>query len=324
MNAPAPRPSLATPARKTFIRATEVWTPDDDGALRLASGVYGALTEFAEASNQESFAIGEGLPGKAWRERRPIVLKKFDGSYFKRTEAAHAAGLDAAIALPVFAGDALKGVVVFLFGGDEQDIGAVEVWSADETNEVLSLSDGYFGAARHFEWISRHTQFPAGQGLPGAALKTGGAVLFRDLGAGYRFIRAESAADAGMTAGLGLPAPAPAGKAHVATLLSARGTPIARRFEIWSVAPDGEVGFLDGVEDGGDATFPDAAAPTLQVGDGVIGAVAATGVPVASDRLTPANAGPAERAAAEAGNRSIIALPIHRDGRLTQVVAWYF
>ena len=43
------------------------------------------LAAFEEASRQTRFAKGEGLPGKAWAEARPVVLKAFDGSYFKRT-----------------------------------------------------------------------------------------------------------------------------------------------------------------------------------------------------------------------------------------------
>ncbi len=317
--------SPAAPARpETFIRVTEVWTPDADGVLRLSSGVYGALHDFAAVSGKESFEIGEGLPGKAWAERRPVVLKGFAGSYFKRTDAAHAAGLTAAVALHVFADETLKGVVVFLFGDDEAHIGAVEVWSAPSRLGALSLEDGYFGAARHFEWISRHTQFPSGQGLPGSALKTGGAVLFRDLGAGYRFIRAESAADAGLTTGLGLPAPSTNADHYVVTLLSARGTPIARRFEIWSAAPDGTLTFLDGLDAAGETAFQPGEAPTFAPGAGAIGQVAETGVPLAADGLEPATAGPGEAGAVRAGLTAIVALPIHRDGRLAQVAAWYF
>ena len=100
---------------KTFIEVTEVWVPDGD-RLKLAEGNYGGLEEFAAASRRESFAKGEGLPGKAWAEERPVVLKGFDGSYFKRTEAAKEAGLTSAVAVPVFAGADLKAVLVVLCG----------------------------------------------------------------------------------------------------------------------------------------------------------------------------------------------------------------
>ena len=75
------------PVTRTFIEVSEVWVPRN-GVLVHAQGNYGDLEAFAAASGRESFAHGEGLPGKAWAEGRPVVLKTFDGSYFKRAEAA--------------------------------------------------------------------------------------------------------------------------------------------------------------------------------------------------------------------------------------------
>ena len=54
------------------------------------------------------------------------------------------------------------------------------------------------------------------------------------------------------TTGLGLPIPVPGGETYVLTLLSARGTPIARRFEIWDarvakVGKDGGAVLIDGI-----------------------------------------------------------------------------
>lgn len=221
--------ALDTPT-KTFVEVSEVWIPEGD-RLVLGGGNYGALGAFEEASRRASFGLGEGLPGKAWSDEKPVVLKAFDGSYFKRTEAAKEAGLTSAVAIPVFAGSKLKAVLVVLCSDSEERIGAIEVWA--EKNGLLHLDDGYYGAAKHFEWVSQHTQFPKGQGLPGGVWSSETPILMRDLGSGYRFIRAESAGKAGLTTGLGLPIPAPSGQTHVLTLLTALGTPIARRFEIW-------------------------------------------------------------------------------------------
>lgn len=294
------------PVRRTFMRVTEVWTPDATGErLTLASGLYGELDGFAAVSGTESFAFGEGLPGKAWAERRPVVLKGFRGSYFKRTEAAEAAGLTAGIALPIFAGEVLKGVVAFFFGDDAAHVGAVEVWGSDgRPGSVMALEDGYFGSAEHFAWISGHTRFPHGMGLPGTVLATRRAALFRDLGASYRFLRSESAAEAGITAGLGLPVPVPGADApvRVVTLLSALGTPIARRFEIWNRSEDGTIALGDAI---GEA---DAAARTQ--GSGPLARVAATGVPLAQPL--------------QEGAGSVVALPIHANGAVVQIAAWYF
>ena len=200
--------SLAERTR-TFIEISEIWVPEGDRLVQ-AGGNYGGYGDFADASGHESFAKGEGLPGKAWAEARPVVLKEFDGSYFKRTEAAKEAGLTSAVAVPVFANETLKAVLVLLCSDDDVRTGAIEVWS--EKDGLLMLEDGYYGAARHFEWVSQHTHFPRGQGLPGGVWAANTPMLMRDLGSGYKFIRADSAGRAGLTTGLGLPIPVPGGQ----------------------------------------------------------------------------------------------------------------
>lgn len=303
---------------KTFIEVTEIWTPDGD-TLVHAGGDYSGLAAFEEASRRESFAKGEGLPGKAWAEGRPVVLKGFDGSYFKRTEAAHEAGLTSAVAIPVFDGEALKSVLVVLCGDDDNRTGAIEVWH--EKDDVLMLDDGYYGAAKHFEWVSQHTHFPKGQGLPGGVWSSETPMLFRDLGSGYRFIRSDSAGKAGLTTGLGLPIPVPGGITYVLTLLSARGTPIARRFEIWD-ARTAKVGrandavLIDGVcqREGPLWTDDTQQAPRrVAAWQGNIGKVLGTGLPLVE----------AGAPGLSAGYASMVALPIYQDGEIAYVVAWY-
>ena len=296
---------------KTFVEVAEIWMPEGD-RLVLSSGVYGAHDRFAEASRAESFAKGEGLPGKAWAEGRPVVLKAFDGSYFKRTEAAKEAGLTCAVAVPVFADRELKAVLVVLCADDAERTGAIEVWS--ETDGILTLAEGYYGAARHFEWVSQHTQFPKGQGLPGGVWAAQTPILMRDLGSGYRFVRSDSAGQAGLTTGLGVPIPVPGGTTFVLTLLSAKGTPIARRFEIWDARAAQTAKLTDGIcERDGPLWDPENAGreKTTGVWEGPVGRALGSGVPVA------------ETGAAAQGYAMMVALPIHRGGALSHIVAWY-
>ncbi|SFE22529.1 GAF domain-containing protein [Roseivivax sediminis] len=303
---------------KTFVEVSEVWVPEGD-TLRLSGGDYGPMRAFEEASRRTSFARGEGLPGRAWAEGKPIVLKGFDGSYFKRTEAAKAAGLTSAVAIPVFAGKSLKAVLVTLCADDDTCTGAIEVWT--EAEGLLMLDDGYYGAAKHFEWVSQHTHFPKGQGLPGGVWASGTPTLMRDLGSGYRFIRADSAGKAGLTTGLGLPVPRPGGETCVLTLLSARGTPIARRFEIWDaraakVGSRGGAVLIDGLcEREGPLWTDDTQEEPRRVAawQGAIGRVLGSGVPLAE---------PATQAAGH-GYASLVALPIFRGDEMAFVVAWY-
>ncbi|MCA8882675.1 MAG: GAF domain-containing protein [Rhodobacteraceae bacterium] len=305
---------LDTPTR-TFIEATEVWVPEGD-RLVLGSGSYGTLDDFAAASGRETFAKGEGLPGKAWAEGRPVVLKEFDGSYFKRTEVAKAAGLTSAVAIPVFSGDTLKAVLVVLCADDQTRTGAIEIW--EEKDGLLMLDDGYYGAAKHFEWVSQHTHFPRGQGLPGGVWSANTPILMRDLGSGYRFIRAESAGKAGLTTGLGLPVPVPGNKTYVLTLLSARGTPIARRFEIWDaraakVGQANEAVLVDGICAREGPLWSEDKERRIAVWQGPIGKVLGTDLPVLESGAP----------AVAAGYASMVALPIHRGGELAHIVAWY-
>lgn len=304
----------------TFIQVTEVWVPED-GVLKLADGSYGDLAAFEDASRRASFAKGEGLPGKSWEEARPVVLKSFDGSYFKRIEAAAEAGLTTAVAMPIFDEEELKAVLVLLCGDDENRTGAIEVWS--EKDDLLMLDDGYYGTLKHFEWVSQHTNFPRGQGLPGGVWSSGHPMLMRDLGSGYRFVRADSAGKAGLTTGLGMPVPVPGGegsKTYILTLLSARGTPIARRFELWdarrSRAGADAALLVDGICAREGALWdPDNAGNERRVvaWSGVIGRVIATGIPV----VLSGQPGVA------AGYDTMVAMPIHADGEIAHIVAWY-
>ena len=292
----------------TFVQVTEIWVPEGN-RLVLSSGVYGMLEDFANTSAEQSFAYGEGLPGKAWAEGRPVVLKAFEGSYFKRTEAAIAAGLTAAVAIPVFDDEDLKAVLVVLCGDDEKRTGAIEIWQEHEG--LLTLADGYYGAAKHFEWVSQHTSFPKGQGLPGGVWASNTPMLMRDLGSGYRFIRAESAGQAGLTTGLGLPVPQPNGETVVLALLSAKGTPIARRFEIWD-ARAAEALLVDGLcEREGPLWGSDR---RITAWKGPLGQALATGVPVVAS-------GGANIAQ---GYGSLVALPIIHEGKVVHIVAWYY
>ncbi len=176
---------------QTFIRVTEIWLPNRDRSrLEFGDGLYGPLGDFRAVSERTSFAYDEGLPGKAWAARHPIILKDLQTSYFRRGEAAKEAGLTSAVALPVMAGDILLAVVVFLCGDDAEHVGAIELWRNDAAvNAEVGLVDGYYGTADAFGWLSRNTKFPRGSGLPGLAWQQGLPVVLHDLGRAHSFLR---------------------------------------------------------------------------------------------------------------------------------------
>ena len=312
---------------KTLIRATEVWLPSDDGLmLEFGSGLFASAT-LAGISRHMCFGRAEGLPGRAWDEGRPILLKQFEGTNFRRTAAAHAAGLGCAVAVPSFAGERLTSVLVFFCSDDAAERGAVELWRNNpRVTTDMTLVDGRYGAqAGGLEALSRETFLPRGTGLPGLAWQRGSAVFMPDLGAAHRFLRGDTAAGAGLDRGLAIPCPTRSNEHHVLTFLAPAETPIALRVETWS--PDASrtalqrtFGFCEAEGTLGPASG------AVALGEGAAGCVAnafRTGVP----SLTPqaaAEPGPIGASAGGCSADSLVAVPIVSEGEVVEVLALYF
>jgi hypothetical protein len=304
---------------KTFIKVTEIWIPAKDRArLEFCAGLYGDLNEFRAASEKESFAYDEGLPGKAWASGHPVVLTEFDNSYFKRTKPAKKAGLTCGIAIPVFSGEFLMAVVVFLCGDDQHHAGAIEVWSnGSGENSELAVVDGYYGTLVDFERLSRSVKFAKGIGLPGLVWEKSVPVLIEDLGLFSAFIRSADARKAGITTALGIPVAVTANRVYIMTFLSAKATPIAKRIQIW--APDESGKRL--VCQAGYSRQNDELAEMFETipvrkGEGILGRVWLTGIPAIRTN--------SKNAVAEKGLNSMLAMPVIDGGRLKAVVTFLF
>lgn len=312
---------------KSYLRAVEVWRPaDQGGALVFDEGLYGEeLSGFREASVGMRFGPGEGLPGQAWTKRHPIVLKDFRNSYFKRTEAAEAAGLTCGIALPIFVGAELRSVVVFFCGDDEDHVGVIELWKHDPTlSPGIKFVDGHFGIAETFEWNAKHITFMPGTGLPGIVWLRERPQLLTDLGNAFRFIRAGDARRVGLNQGLGIPCPGDEPNVWVMLFLSALGTPIAQRQEVWAVEEGGtKLAFRSGSCARNASLADELEGATIEAGDGTIGQALVAGAAKIGTSLA-AETGPAARSAVEAGLSSVIALPIHDGVSTSSVVCLYF
>ena len=273
------------------------------------------------ASRSMCFGRGEGLPGRAWEEGRPIVLTELDPSIFRRTEQARAEGLTCGIALPVFAGDVLKAVFVMFCGDDAEHAGAIELWRNDPAeSREMTLDDGYYGTtADAFEFMSRRTSFHKGVGLPGMAWEAGAPVFLPDLGQSGRFLRADGAIKVGINRGFAFPVANHGNENYVLAFLSALATPLVRRLEVWTPAgSDGALYLSEGFceTQGLLQASTDAA---ITPGQGVVGRAFATAVPMVTERAAD-EPGPV----ATTGWTSVAALPVLRQGRVTAVVAWYF
>jgi len=325
---------LSTQERRvtqTFIRIVEVWQPSDDGTLlELAGGLYGAAPAFGAASRGLCFGRAEGLPGHAWDEGRPILLERFEQSIFRRTAAAQAAGLGCALALPVFVDDRLTGVVVLLCGEASTHQGAVELWHNDpRVSGDLALDGGYFGRdGKALEALSRDAWLPRGSGLPGQAWQRDAVVYMDKLDNSTRFLRAQTAAAAGIVRALALPCSGRGSDSWVLSLLSSHSTPIARRVESWLplADADGEGRVLSRAfghcEQAGTLAADSARLP-LGAAGGVIGRAGVeglAGVATAVQALPPALAAEMD----SAGLGGLLALPVISEGQVSEVLALYF
>lgn len=251
----------------------------DKSRLEFGGGLYGDLKHFEDVSRKVTFGFDEGLPGKAWASRHPIVFKDLTKSHFLRTDAAAAAGLTCGIALPIFAGYAVKAVLVMLCSANEENTGAIEVWTnAPGQSSQLTLADGYFGCADGFEAVAQAMTFGKGEGLPGLVWDQGIPVLMENLKRRSQFVRWKEARKLGLSRGLGLPCSYEPARTWVTTLLSAQETPIARRFEIW-LPVKGGLNFHAGSCDANRTYALDYQARWIAEGEGFIGKTLQTGVP---------------------------------------------
>lgn len=228
----------------TFIRVAEVWVPGEDGSLlELAGGIFDQAPAFGAITRKLCFGRAEGLPGHAWDEGHPLLLGQLQGSYFQRTAAARAAGLECAVALPIFLGGKLTSVVVLLCGEPAEHVGAIELWHNDpRVTTDLKLVDAYFGTTTQaVEEYSRDGSLSRGAGAPGLAWQREAAVFIENVADSPQFLRAQVAAPAGIVRALALPCSTPRNDTWVLSLLSSGDKPMARRVESWLPDEDGKL-----------------------------------------------------------------------------------
>lgn len=107
-------------------QAGEAWVPRD-GRLRCSRAWYAGgegLEALRQAAKGMSFGPGQGVPGRAWSAHRSISVPDImqDPDVVRRREAA-AAGLHAALAIPVTAGEEIVAVLTFFtrsFGSQDE------------------------------------------------------------------------------------------------------------------------------------------------------------------------------------------------------------
>jgi hypothetical protein len=308
---------------QTFIKVIEIWTPSADRRqLQLAEHLCVDKLNFSRNSQIKVINYNEGLPGKAWSRAYPQIITDLKDSYFLRKLDAIEANLTAGIAFPIFSGEFLLAVVVFLCGDREYDAGAIELWGNDqEETEKLQLVDGYYGSLNVLEHFSRRMSFVKGEGLPGTVWDYNLPIVIDEPANSPIFLRRGSAENDGISMAFGLPY----NYQHnnlVLTFLSSMDTPIAKRFEIWVPDRNHTHLFFHGgkCELGQDlkACYQD---KKIQRGENLLGQVWLSGSPQISYDLQ--NNGLIDTDYAEKLDCSIM-LPMIDDGLLRSIVVLYF
>lgn len=311
---------------KSFIRAAEIWLPAQDHTLlEFGAGLFGDALSFGALSRRMCFGRAEGLPGEAWEQGHPVLLKQFDESNFRRTGAARMAGLTCAVALPFFHAGELSAVVTLLGGDDQASHGAMELWRNDpRISSDITLMDGYYGGLPPaFEQLSRDAYLPRGMGLPGMAWQRDEAVMLGQADASTSFLRGEAASDAGICRAMALPCHSSTNASYVLMLLSGTATPVARRMERWVHDKNTAQLVLAGghCEVQGDLGNV-VTALSLSDADAPIRQLVSEGVPTLTDAAQQLT-GPWGQAAAKAGVQGCLCLPVLVEDKVTEFVALY-
>jgi putative methionine-R-sulfoxide reductase with GAF domain len=295
----------------------------DGKTLELVSGLYDDMPYFEAVSRGMTLGLDEGLPGKAWAQRHPVILKNLSNSYFRRGDAAFAESLSCAIALPIFRNDELTAVLVQFFGDNRYQRGAVEVWHAPAGAAELALADGYFGRADGLARDSRQIRFACGEGIPGSVWQSGMPLIVADVPGDDVFLRRDAAERMLLHRAVGIPCSASDAGHWVMTFLSVRNAPLARRFEVW--VPDASLRkftLAAGYCEIAGALQELHATTDVPIDSGLLAKVRSSGVPVIGKDLSKLDDAVA-RAASAAGLVSLIAMPIFTRGDCTAIVAWY-
>ncbi|QDV40478.1 Aerobic respiration control sensor protein ArcB [Stieleria neptunia] len=92
-----------------------LWRIDADAEFLTcveADASDSSLQPFVDLSRQTRFALGEGLPGQAWRDREPVWFEDIQNKKgFLRAAAAKQSGLASGVGTPIVVGRKFKGVI---------------------------------------------------------------------------------------------------------------------------------------------------------------------------------------------------------------------
>jgi hypothetical protein len=179
----------------------EVWSPQDEGHLRLRSGYYGRHFRFQGISSRFEFPCGQGWPGKVWSTRFPQLIDDFGSSpTFRRAKDAQREGLFTGLGIPVSTRKGLE--VVLLLSSKENPLArAIEIWQPD--GDRIRRVQASYGECQHLE-SSTPEFITSADGMAGVVRQTRMPYVTEELGT-IETIRAGALDAAGLTVGAAFP-----------------------------------------------------------------------------------------------------------------------
>jgi len=150
--------------------AVEIWQNRDfyDKELRVKEGYYGSLDRFEFISRSLTIMKGRGLPGSAWAESSPKIMKNLsDAEGFIRSRNAAECGLTTGLAIPFFYTDRDVQIVTFLSTDATPATKRFEIWRPDESHRYLLFDEGYCSLGTDLKGLYRGLAFDRGESTLG-------------------------------------------------------------------------------------------------------------------------------------------------------------
>jgi hypothetical protein len=182
----------------------EVWESNGKGELEHADGYYGKLAEFERVSRQCTFPRGVGLPGLVFQHGVPQIIDDLKKSNsFLRAAAARESGVASGLGLPIYCGDNIAHVILFLSADATPLARAFEIWLPD-ADGVLKRGQAFYSPELDaFSAARRDLSFAPGEDLAGRVYET--ALPFAVSTQTRAYGQFELARDAGIEIAVGIP-----------------------------------------------------------------------------------------------------------------------
>jgi hypothetical protein len=169
---------------KDYAGAIELWhnAANSSHELALVDGYYGSAGTLEFNSRHTSFPRGYGLPGRAWKADRPVIVSDLrEGGPFMRAKDAAEVGIDCGLAIPFGSGVDETWVVALLSAQDSPIAHRFEIWKPAASGDELTFETGYCDGMTDLDALFASRGIRKREGSIGAAWATGRPVISADL-----------------------------------------------------------------------------------------------------------------------------------------------